>query len=194
MRVIVPVSGSDSGESTTRIADPRGAESATTALLGTVGVGVPATAVLVGVATEGVCVPGVTVCVTGVPVRVGLGVRTAVGEAGVRVGVGRPVNVNVGVTALQPKSGVRHTPGEVCGVGSIQSALTAQEKSAKSPPSQKRPVEAHVEPVQCVFRRQPKPRNSPPVQTFCEPTQELPAPQLPDPGVVVQGSPAKGPP
>lgn len=121
---------------------------ASTALLGIVGVGVPELGVIVCVRTVGVCVIGVTVRVPGVAVRVGGVVRTTVGEAGVRVAVGRTEGVNVGVVTPQPKSGVRQTPGEACGVGSVQSAVTAQEKSAKSPPSQKRPVEAQVEPVQ----------------------------------------------
>lgn len=147
MRVIVPVSGTDSGDSTTRTVAPRGAAVASTALLGIVGVGVPELGVFVRVGTVGVRVIGVTVRVPGVAVRVGV-VRTTVGEAGVPVAVGRAEGVNVGLGTPQPKSGVRHTPGEACGVGSMQSAVTAQEKSAKSPPSQKRPVEAQVEPVQ----------------------------------------------
>lgn len=136
----------------------------------------------------------------GVRGTVGLGVRgvgIVVGDitgVAVRVAVRARVGVAVGLTAAQPKSGVRQTPGVVPGVGKLQSALTAQEKSEKSPPSQKRPVEAQAPPGQWAARKQPNPRKSPAVHTFCVPTHARPVPQVPSPAAVRHGSPANAPP
>lgn len=127
--------------------------------------------------------------VRGVGVR---GVTGSVGERGVAVAV--LVRVGVGLPVSQPKSGVRHTPGVVPGVGRLQSLLAAHEKSAKAPPSQKRPVEAQLPPGQWAARRHPKPWKSPLVHTFCVPTQARPAPQVPSPGVIRHESPANTPP
>ncbi len=165
-----------------------------------VGVGVPAPAVgvlvagLLGGMLVGVPTRAVAVGVSALGVADAVGERGSVGVTGVYVAVKRGLGVNVGVTAAQPKSGVRHTPGVVCGVGKLQSAETAHEKSEKSPPSQKRPVEAQLAPSQWVLRKQPKPRKFPATHTLCVPTHELPVPQFPSPSAVRQESPANAPP
>ncbi len=194
IRVILPVSGTVSGFCTRMRSAPLGAATATTAVFGP---GVTETTGDGGVGLApgpvGVRVAVRTVAGGDAGVRA-VGVGVALADVALRVGVKAREGVGVGVTAAHPKSGVRHTPGVVPGVGKLQSADTAQEKSAKSPPSQKRPVDAQLPPGQCAARKQPKPRKSPPVHIFCVPTQARPAPHVPSPAAVRHVSPAKGPP
>jgi hypothetical protein len=171
MYVICPVRGTDSGRSTTTRSEPLVAGWAMTAWFGPGVAGVTggvdrgvvgaALTVRVGVAGLGPGDAGVRVSVAGTVVR-----TVGVGENGRGVGLAVGGRVGVGETAAQPKSGVRQTPGVVPGVGRLQSAVTAQEKSAKSPPSQNLPVELQLPPGQCAARKQPNPRKSPAVHTF----------------------------